>query len=137
MSKTTIKSAMVIDKFIHHPGSGRAADNENDVATCRGPSIPEMLQGRDKIRACSIHPRQFIKKNHLTFYPVQRVEIRDKHLESIEPVVGIVWKKLWGWHGRSGMEGVRRYGRYGWNGRNGWNSVQRYNFSLILPNLGV
>ena len=88
MSKTTIKSAMVIDKFIHHPGSGRAADNENDVATCRGPSIPKMLQGRDKIRACSIHPRQFIKKNHLTFYPVQRVEIRDKHLESIEPVVG-------------------------------------------------
>ena len=45
-------------------------------------------------------------------------------------------KELLGWHGRSGMEGVGRYGRYGWNGRNGWNSVQRYNFSLILPNLG-
>ncbi|MBN2916776.1 MAG: hypothetical protein JTJ26_11865, partial [Prevotella sp.] len=36
-----------------------------------------------------------------------------------------------------GMEGVGRYGRDGWNGWNGWNSVQRYNFSLILPNLGV
>lgn len=22
--------------------------------------------------------------------------------------MGIVWKKLWGWHGRSGMEGVGR-----------------------------
>ena len=51
--------------------------------------------------------------------------------------MGIAWKELWGWHGRSGMEGVRRYGRYGWKGWNGWNSVQRYNFSLILPNLGV
>ena len=40
-------------------------------------------------------------------------------------MVGAVWKEL------EGMEGV---GRYGWNG---WNSVQRYNFSLILPNLGV
>ena len=39
-----------------------------------------------------------------------------------------VWKEL------EGMEGVGRYGRYGWNG---WNSVQRYEFSLILPNLGV
>lgn len=41
---------------------------------------------------------------------------------------GAVWKEL------EGMEGV---GRYGWNGWNGWNSVQRYEFSLILPNLGV
>lgn len=22
--------------------------------------------------------------------------------------MGIVWKKLWGWHGRSGMEGIGR-----------------------------
>ena len=45
-----------------------------------------------------------------------------------------VWKEL------EGMKGVGRYGRYGWNGRNGWNgwnSVQRYEFSLILPNLGM
>ena len=56
---------------------------------------------------------------------------------------GAVWKELEGMDGmdgRSGMEGVGRYGWNGWKeryGRNGWNSVQRYNFSLILPNLGV
>ena len=52
----------------------------------------------------------------------------------MEGIIGMVWKER---YGRSGMEGVGRYGRDGWNGRNGWNSVQRYNFSLILPNLGV
>lgn len=47
--------------------------------------------------------------------------------DSMEEVMGMAWKER-------GMEGI---GRYGWNGWNGWNSVQRYNFSLILPNLGV
>jgi len=45
--------------------------------------------------------------------------------------------KLGGRSYGDGMAGVGRYGRDGRNGWNGWNSVQRYNFSLILPNLGV
>ena len=48
--------------------------------------------------------------------------------------MGIAWKERYGRSYRDGMEGVGRYGRDGWNG---WNSVQRYEFSLILPNLGV
>ena len=43
MGKTTIKSTMIIDEFVHHPGSGRATDYQNDVATCRNPSIPEVI----------------------------------------------------------------------------------------------
>ena len=49
MGKTAIKSTMIIDEFVHHPGSGRATDYQNDVATCRSPSIPEVFQGRDKV----------------------------------------------------------------------------------------
>lgn len=30
MGKTTIKSTMIIDEFVHHPGSGRATDYQND-----------------------------------------------------------------------------------------------------------
>ena len=50
-----------------------------------------------------------------------------------EGVMGMAWKEQ---YGRSSMEGIgtEEIGRYG---RDGWNSVQRYNFSLILPNLGV
>ena len=79
---------MIIDEFVHHPGSGRATDDENDVATCRSPPIPEMFQGRDKVRPHSIHPRQFVEKNHLAIYLGQRIKIRNQHLESIKPVVG-------------------------------------------------
>lgn len=50
MGKTAIKSTMIIDEFVHHPGSGRATDYQNDVATCLSPSIPEVLQGRDKTK---------------------------------------------------------------------------------------
>ena len=88
MGKTTIKSTMIIDEFVHHPGSGRATDYQNDVATCRSPSIPEVLQGRYKVRAHSIHPRQFVEKNHLAFYLGQRIEIRNQHLKGIEPIMG-------------------------------------------------
>ena len=83
MGKTTIKSTMIIDEFVHHPGSGRATDYQNDVATCRSPSIPEVLQGRDKGRAHSIHPRQFVEKNHLAFYLGQRIEIRNQQEKAI------------------------------------------------------
>ena len=93
---------MIIDEFVHHPGSGRAADYQNDVATCRSPSIPEVLQGRDKVRAHSIHPRQFVEKNHLAFYLGQRIEIRNQQekaiigyiLHSFKPIIHI-FKHYW------------------------------------------
>ena len=43
------QKTITADKLVHHQGSGRATDDENDVATCRSPSIPEVLQGRDKV----------------------------------------------------------------------------------------
>ena len=102
MGKTAIKSTMIIDEFVHHPGSGRAAYYENDVSTCRSPSIPEVLQGRDKVRAHSIHPRQFVEKNHLAFYLGQRIEIRNQQekaiigyiLHSFKPIIHI-FKHYW------------------------------------------
>ncbi|WP_317576354.1 hypothetical protein [Segatella copri] len=48
----------------------------------------------------------------------------------MEEVMGMAmaWKERYGRNWKVWVE---------WNGWNGWNSVQRYNFSLILPNLGV
>lgn len=37
--------------------------------------------------------------------------------------MGIAWKKLWGWYGRSYGDGMEGIGRYGWNGREGMDGI--------------
>ena len=57
----------------------------------------------------------------------------------MEEVMGMAWKERYGrsWKELEGMDGMDGMVWMEWKGWNGWNSVQRYNFSLILPNLGV
>jgi hypothetical protein len=64
-SHAVVKASTIVEYLVHDPRGSRAADDEQNVLAKGGPSVPEMLQRRQKARFRGVEPWNLVEENDL------------------------------------------------------------------------